>query len=236
MQVAIDPWLKTVAVAAEQLPYVLSSSVNQMAKLAQEAVRQHVKSDFVLRKASFVLNTVKITHFSDKRDADIYAEIRIQNPEGDKRDPVLARFEDGTQKTSFDPTMPLAIPTPAIRPAFADLVPLALYPKNLRIVERRDVVGTMPAKVHVTKAGVTQIKGKLRTFVLDPKEHFGVQRWGVFQRTGPGRHDVRMIWLFKSKEPIPARLAFAVTIKGAVAREWQAVADQKLAAAMRSAR
>jgi len=37
---------------------------------------------------------------------------------------------------------------------------------------------------------------------------FGVQVAGVYQRTGPGKHDFHLVWTYKAKIPIPKRPFF----------------------------
>ena len=187
----------------------LSRAVNQTAFDLQNAMRKGLQDRFVIRagKARYLASLVEIRHKSNKGDIPIWAEVGIQTKS------LLAKFEAGGVKSALDPSEPIAIPSTNIRPSFSALAPLALYPKNLGLVPRHGVVGMVPAKKHITARGVVQLKGKSRTFVLDPSTMFGVKTWGVYQRIGPRRSDVRLIWTFKPKIPIPALLKFYETAR-----------------------
>jgi hypothetical protein len=148
----------------------------------------------------------------------------------------LRKFQAPGVKQALDPTTPIAIPSTNIRPSFGDLAPRGLYPKNLRLVPRRGVKGIMLAKLHVTARGVPQLKGKLRTFVLDPSVHRGVKTWGVYQRFGPGPRDVRLIWTYKVRIPIPKRFDFVPVGERVVADRWPIRWAEAFAQAIRSAR
>jgi len=113
--------------------------------------------------------------------------------------------------------------------------PLAFYPKNLRLLPRRDVVGVLPAHHRITKRGVDQLQGKDRTFVLD-QTMFGVRVAGVYQRVGPGPHDIRLLWTYKDRIPIPARLQFEATAVATVQATWPREYEAAFLQAVRTAR
>jgi len=195
-----------------QLPFATSVAVNQVAKDAQDAIRQRLKSRFIIRK-DWVTQGITIPRFSDKADSPISVTVQI-----DPQRAFLAKFEEGGTKVGSD-AQPIAIPAQSIRPAVVDLPPLALYPKNLGLVARHDVTGVKQPKGRITKHDVLQLQGKRRTFVLTT-DMFGVQVPGVYQRTGPGKHDFQLLWSYKPQIPIPQRLEFVKTAAATVAQQW----------------
>lgn len=216
---------------AEQIPFAASLALNRTAKDVQDAERGELLANFVVRQPQFILGSVRIPAFSKKTDSPMQVTIEIGDRGG-----FLRKFQAPGVKQALDPTTPIAIPSTNIRPSFGDLAPRSLYPKNLRLVPRRGVKGILPAQRHVTARGVVQLKGKLRTFVLDPKEHRGVSTWAVWQRTGPGKHDIRMLWVYKTRIPIPKRLDFVPVGERVVRERWPIRWAEAFAQAMRSAR
>jgi hypothetical protein len=209
--------------ALKQIPYALQLGLNDTALDFQQAEREQISSSFTLRKPQWVLSTVKILRgdFATKqRPIATVSMGKGATPERGKAEGLLAQFEDGGFKESRDPDFPIAIPTDNLRPSFAELVPNAMFPKALRLVERRTPSGSLAPNRHVTRRGVVQLQGKRRTFVLDPKTMHGVSSWAVFQRFGPNRGDIRMLWRYKTRVRIPARLHFYDTARRVVAERF----------------
>jgi len=211
-----------------QVPYAAKLFVNQTALDIQQGERVNIASGrFTLRKTGWILNAVKIGKgdFATKERPIATVSMGMAgNPEAAKKEGLLAKFEDGGKKESNDPNFPIAVPSENLRKSFAELVPKRFFPKSLRLVERRTASGVLPAKRHVTRRGVVQVKGKLRTFVLDPKTMFGVSSWAVFQRIGSKRGDIRLLWRYKTRVPIPAILQFEETalrvVSNQTAKNW----------------
>lgn len=226
-----------------QIPFALAQSTNDAAKAFQDAMRVGISRRFMLRQPGFVLNSVKIqkgnwaTSKGFKSGGGKFTTIVSIGGEGSSHhnSGLLVKFEDGGEKTSFDPDRPIAIPTAALRPSFAELPPLDMYPKNLRLVSRRGITNTLPAHVHVTKRGVEQLQGKRRTFVLDPTKNIGSSVWGVFQRFGPRRSDIRLIWRYRTRVQIPRRLQWRDTAQRIVPGAFAEAFRTRLAEALRTA-
>jgi len=229
-----------VEMAIKQMPFTIATALNATANHAQDAIRQHATEAFTLRRQEFMLRTIKREggiggDFATKDNP--VARVRLAQPGQDFRTPLFAKFEVGGEIVHLDRDKPIAIPTQAIRPSFTDLPAPSLYPKNLRLVSRRDVKGILPSqkRFHLV-TGIPQWFGKRRTFVLDPMVHKGVHVWGVYQRTGPGPHDFRLIWTYKQRIPIPAKLHFLDTGQRAAAQYWQSDFDAAFQRAMFTAR
>src|SRR4029077_17327319 len=75
-------------------------------------------------------------------------------------------------------------------------------------------------KAHVASSGKVQWKGTQRTFLLTEtaKSRLG----GVFQRVGPGRDDIRMVYSFKPAMRLKRRLRFVDTGRQIADRYFQA--------------
>lgn len=241
------------SVRRDQLPYAISLAVNWTALSAQRDIRTNVRQAFILRKPTFILNTIKIEKydFANKRTPWTF-RVKVDDGRykgGTTRD-LLAKFEDGGTRLRNDPTFPFAIPSTNARPNVRDLVPRNMFPTALRLVASRGVVGsfkteggkrkkifgTLPALQKRTKRGILQWRGKRRTFVLDPREHMGVAVWGVYQRTGPKDQDVQLLWTYKQRLPIPARLRFVKTAEETVRRETTRNFERAYARAVATAR
>ena len=223
---ATQGWLEQLF--TDQLPFATSVAINRTAKAVQAAIQAHMQQTFTIRRP-WVLQGITIPRFSDKTDTPIAVSIEI-----DPKRAFLGKFEAGGVKTG-SPTLPIAIPSTALRPDLSAVPPLALYPKNLGLVARRGVVGIRAPHSHLTKRGVLQTQGKARTFVLD-QTMIGVSVAGVYQRTGPGKHDIRLLWSYKDRIPIPAVLRFAATAEETVRAEWPAIYQEAFAMAVRTAK
>lgn len=223
-----------------QVPYALQLGLNDTALDFQQAERERIASSFTLRKPAWVLKTVKIGRgdFATKEKLNVTVSMGqgSASPEAAKAEGLLAKFEEPGQKESLDPTFPIAVPTVNLRPSFAELVPKSMFPKALRLVERRTPSGVLGPKQHVTRRGVVQIKGLRRTFVLDPTTMYGVSSWAVYQRFGSARGDIRMLWRYKTHVRIPPLLAFFDTAKRIAAERFPERFAAAFAKAMRTAR
>ena len=218
-----------------QLPFAASLAINAVTRAAQSAAQSSLDRNFTIApsKAPFMKRLVNIPQFATK--ARMEAIIAIQGPgTGPDRSFLLGRHELGGTTIEPDPTKPFMQPSVNIRDGDYALVPRSLYPSSLRLVERRDVVGTLPPKGRVTRKGTFQLQGKRGTFVLDPKTMFGVKQWGVYQREGP--NDVRLLWIYRVKQTNKPRLKFYETVREAVTKSLEKAFRDAMARALATAR
>jgi len=213
-----------------QIPFALSLAINNLAKDVIGAGDTSIGQNFVVRKA-WVQDAFWMSSVSDKHQDPIKATISMK-----KDHALLNKFEEGGSKAARSYDEPIAIPTAAIRPGFAGSVPLELYPKNLRLMPRRTASGTLGAKGRVMRNGMAQLQGNLRTFVIDPATMPGASKWGVWQRFGPGKHDIRRIWTYKKSIPIPRRLHFAETAQRTAEALWERRFEEAWTRAVETAR
>jgi len=192
----------------EQIPFAASQATNDVAKAGQGMLWDAMRQNFLIRRPWVLQESVKITHFSTKRDNPIHTRIVV----GDKAD-FMDKFEPGGVKTSRSGRN-IAIPILA-RPGRGGVVPPELRPKNL----------------HLHAVGKTT-RGDQRTFLMKTRSG----REGIFQRTGPGPRDYILLYWLTPQVPIPANLHFEATFRDAVERLWAKSFEQRFADAMASAR
>lgn len=225
----IQRWMR--AVFLDQLPYAMARAVNATAFDARDAIRRGIDERFTIRRP-YVPRGVQIPPGgrATKQKPEAIVEL-------DRRRSFLAKFEEGGVKRG-SATMPIAIPTEHIRPVHTAIPPLSLYPKNLGLQERRDISGGFTAaRTTFTRRGVKQWKGKRRTFVIDPWEHNATpELWGVWQRRGPKRHQIRLIWAYRREIPIPPTLKFVETGRRTVNEVWDRNFTREFDRAIRTAR
>lgn len=221
--------------ARRQMPFALARAMNWTAKDAQGDVARQIVRTFVTRRTKWLLaNTAKVPRGGWATKTKLHVDLGA-DADGRSSNP-LWRFEKGEAKESFDDTQPVAIPSTHVRPTFGELPQNALRPKNLRLVERRTTNGLLGPKTRVTKNGKVILTGKRRTFVLNPREHFGVKTWGVYQRTGSGRRDVRLLWVYKRRVAVKPVLRFRETVSRTVGQRFEANFTKSFEQAMATAR
>lgn len=211
------------AFGEKQLAFGTSLALNRTAEEVQDAQRQRVFARFAVRTASsatFLSNMIKIARDDRATKYDLRARVRIEGPGHEPQKALLLtrHIDGGAHTMPGGPLSSFFIPADALRPSRLAIVPRQLYPKNLRLMDRKDIVGTMHAKRHVTKSGAVQLKGKLRTFVLTEK---GSGRpLGVFQREGP--HDIQMLWLYSKRITIRPQFDFFGIAERTFVDRWPA--------------
>jgi hypothetical protein len=114
-----------------------------------------------------------------------------------------------------------------------------MYPKALRLEDRRDVDGsTLARQTRLTRAGKIQIAGKRRTFIL--KDNTG-RELGIYQR-GEGRKgptkpgDIQLLWSFTRRIVLKPQLHFAKTARRVYSTRFPVHFDRWFRVAMRTAR
>ncbi len=197
----------TAGLGQRQIAFAAVNAINETAKLIQRVQRERVDDLFELRKprtSQFIQRQAAVIKpFANVKDARPFAEVAV----GQAPRLLLAVYEKGGEKTPVKGRRFVAVPVtggPARR-TFASPVAETLYLRKLNIRARK------------TKAGAIQYKGRDRTFVLKrtDRNFYG----GVYQRVGPEREDVRLVYSFKQKPRLRAMLGFQTTADR-VAREW----------------
>lgn len=204
-------------------PFAGATAINRTLEEGMAATRDLMQRNMILRAPSFVLPPVQLPRVARATKTKLHAQAAFgyadigQDSIGARREKLFRKFQQGGFKTAEDPQFPIAIPTKALRPTPAALVPRAMYPVNLRLVPRLDAGGQiMPLRRgKVRTLGGAAIGKRARkqqglvgiggTFVMYGADGRAL---GIFQRTGRGARDYRMIWAYRMRIRIPARLPF----------------------------
>ncbi len=189
------------------LAYAAANAINNTAKLVQAAERERLDDVFTVRtpqtRTFLERQIAKIKPFASVRDARPFAEISV----GQAKRLQLSIFEKGGDKEPSPGRKLVGVPItggPA-RLSFSSPVAETLYLRKLRFKAKR------------TQTGKVQLRGQLRTFIL--KRTAQSTYGGVYQRVGPKRDDVRLVYSFKQRPRLRAVLGFVKTADE-VGRRW----------------
>jgi hypothetical protein len=229
----ISALLKRMPREGVRLAKSVARAINRTLLDVQVAERVQLDQAFTIRKAQFMYRLIKITAFASANQGRPFGEIAI---DASKARVLLPVFEAGGAK---DPAKGKNVAVPltgeAARPSFGALVPDAFTFQQLRF-----------KRVNLTKAGQAAqiakkshgVKGKLtgdyyiwagqqRTFILPSTK--AAPHGGVFERVGPGRDDIRLIYSFRPQVKLAKKISFVeraekvygAKFAGYLLEEWQ---------------
>ena len=201
----------------KRMAYAVVKALNDTALQVQKGQREHVAASFTLRKPEFLFRQAAVIKGAERGSgfANVGAgrfEARIAV--GQRPRLLLSGFESGEERRPFKGKH-LGVPVtggPA-RPTFSSGVTDAYRFQNLSLrrvtargQQKRKRRTSVTIKPHLTGSGKVQWKGTQRTFLLPQtaKAPLG----GVFQRVGPGRDDIRMVYSFQNPRRLDRRLKF----------------------------
>lgn len=226
----------------EQLPFAMALSANNVSKEAQAAVRTSLGLHFTIApdRRAFLERTIRFERKNYATKTNLAAKMGINASEAGlsskDRSYVLGRHEVGGSREASDPMHPFFLPSQDLRAGAFDVPPRSLYPRSLGIYERRTASGIQPGRSRVTSRGKVQRIGKRRTFVIDARATSDPRAWGIWQRFGPGKDDIRLLWAFRTHITLKPRLHFYETVQRTIDERWASVFDAALARAVRTAR
>lgn len=245
LEIEVDPKgaLFWIDFAHKQTAFGLMIALNRTAELALAEERKAIQRNFIVRAPGFILPPLQIPNAHRATKTRLAVAVKLGYEEqgrsiGNRRAQILSPFEEGTPKRGrLD--MPIAIPTKAVRPDPRGLIPQRMYPRNLignfSVLGRFVSLGTKAREKRVFKKhkGTTKVFSRQvgRYFTMDPRQQRGLspRAWGVWERTGPGTRDIRLLWAFRIQVPRPARLTFHKTAQESVdrnfGREWELAFD-----------
>lgn len=251
---------EAVALYGKQARFAYSLALNDTAKRIVLDTQAAVEANLTIRtpkSRKFLTSRVRVARggFATRDNPRVVVEVDAGEPIVGRRTSLIATLAgvDGGKESRNGI---LAVPTSALGRPGATVIPSRLYPKNLRVMERRGVDGGALAptksarrtrgKARVkksqrlgafqTSSGKWQILGKDRTFAIDPRYHRGNVAAGVYQRTGPGNDDVRLLWHYTPRVPVPQRVPFQRIADEVTRRHFGGYFDRGLERALRTAR
>lgn len=228
-----------------KMAYGVVNAINNAAKRVQQAQFERVREEFQIRKPAYFFGTparpggvaARISPFASVAKGRAYADISVSAGSlAAQRRTLLPLFEQGGERKPMTPgAKRIAVPLlgrPA-RPSIARTVPpqftfaqlrFAAFHRGKRLRRRRRGGKTVDVgilgeygRVGLPESGPIQWKGKQRTFILTSSR--GAPDGGVFQRFGPKRGDVRMLYKFVKPFRLESRLRWIQNAQ-AIAPVW----------------
>jgi hypothetical protein len=206
---------QTAARYTKNLAISASQALNDTAREAQRRVRDHIIATFHVRSPVFIDRLIKIFAFSNVYQDRPFAELGVDL----KGRSILSLFEEGGERFPFVGQQE-AIPItggPA-RPAIEDPVPDTMTFAALKF-RKSGVTGEGQVTLAARKAagnrkrklpgGYYLWRGEQRTFILPSSQ--AEPSGGVFQRVGPGKDDIRLVYAFKPSVQLRPALEFIRT-------------------------
>lgn len=238
---------KALAGVLKQHRFATINAMNRTGEDCNAAIRHRMEQEFTVRDKRLPY-FVAPQRLRPEQRANKNTLSVVLETEGSGR--ILNPFETGIPRVQRSALEPVAIPTQSLRFSDRTVVPRRWYPHNLGLTPRKDASGSTffalgrnairdqltPFKN--TARGATQIKGKRRTFVLDPQHHRGIspKQHGVYVRIGKGPEDIRMIWRYVREVPRPPILSFRKTAIDTWNARWPVNFAGAFAHALRTAR
>ena len=199
----------------KNLAFSTAQALNDAALEGQKRIRANMRERFHVRQAQILDRSIKIFAFAKAQANRPYAEIGVDN----KPRLLLSIFEDGGARLPFiGKNVAVPVTGQAARPSEADSVRAdltfralnfqksAITSQGRRILSGRKLAGIRKRKL----SGQYLIwQGDKRTFILPQTRRAPLG--GVFQRVGPGKDDIRLIYSFRSNVRLRAALDFVST-------------------------
>ncbi len=212
---------KTVKRYQKNLAYSTAQALRAVGLEAQRRIRAHLRTAFHIRKTAFMDRSIKIFAFPSVGSNRPYLEIGIDP----KSRLLLAQFEEGGQRGPFKGhNVAVPVTGQAARPSPESSVRQDLTFQALNF-KRGPILQSARSAIAARKSAAKRgIKGKLsgqyyvwqgqqRTFILSHTARSPLG--GVFQRIGPKRDDIRMLYSYKRTVALRAVLDFVSTTEQA---------------------
>lgn len=189
-----------------------AQALNDTAKEAQSRMRTALRERFHVRKSTIMDRSIKIFAFANVGANRPFAEVGVDN----KQRLLLSLFEQGGERGPFvGKNVAVPITGQAARSSIDQSVrpDMTFQSLSFGLGKTGSVARTKTGRVSKKQPGGTGgyrfWQGQQRTFILahSAKEPLGA----VFQRVGPKRDDVRLIYAFKQNVKLKAALDFVAT-------------------------
>jgi hypothetical protein len=225
----VDAVLKTLDdVAMRQVPFALSLALNRTAEEGRDAVIQHIhQHGFTIRSSTSGAWLDKHAFVPPQMRASkrmLRVQLRV-SPPGLKTgrysaEPWLDQggVREGTRPIGRGGLFDRAVAIPYRKGAPMTIIPRALYPVNLGLTPRRTIEGgwDFSARKKGSRRQILSnyrkftLRGLERTFVVTDRAK-GAGAGMLFQRTGPGRNDIRPLFTIRRQITVQGRDYFLPT-------------------------
>lgn len=202
---------KTAKRYEQNLAYSAAQAINAAALEAQKRIREQMAAAFHLRKADFMMRSVKIFAFASVGRNRVYAELGIDN----KPRLLLSMFETGGQKAPWKgKNVAVPVTGQVARSSIAAPVNPSYTFQALHFqrgpIQHRGALHHAKGRHKGKLGGEYDVwQGANRTFILTAtaRAPFG----GVFQRVGPRRDDIRLLYSFRANVTLRKALSVIET-------------------------
>lgn len=202
--------------ARRQLPFATALALNSVGFDFQNAQQLGMDRRFTLRRKAFIEQGIYFPRDqrADYRKGQMHATVSIEP----KRD-FLTKFQQGGWKRPRSSSR-LAVPAEARR-------------TKAGIVAKSERIGELQIRLHGRGPKATVGRGLKRTFSIRLPDGRGY----IFRRTGKGkRSDLRLLYIFRPRVPIPASLEFYETAEATARARFPDAFATAFARAMRTAK
>lgn len=192
----------------EETDRAIAIALNRTAEEGLAELREGVRARFVIR-TPWILPPRELPRSERARPGRLGVTVQpgyAGGGGGERRALMLSDFEEGRPKLG----RPMrAIPSDVLRPTPESVIPRSLFPVNLGFGARRDPKGRLYV-ARRDKEGTKRERERTRYMILGGPDWPG---YGVYERIGPERDDIRAIWFYRPRTSTPPRLQFGDTIQ-----------------------
>jgi hypothetical protein len=230
----------------QQLPFAMAVALNRTADDANAALRRHLDDAFTIRAPGLLRYVAPLDIPRPNRARKDRLSVILET---DRIGRIFNPFETGVPKVTRA-NEHLIIPSENLRPSPNTVIARTLYPTNLGLTAKRDPAGThyyalgRGAKAkkltpyHKGATGKWTIKGRRRTFALDPnyQQDIAPEDAGIYQRVGLGRDGIRLLWHYADRVERPSTLQFYDTLNRTFDARIKSNLEGAIAFALRTAK
>lgn len=221
---------------AQYAPSAWAVALNRTAEWGTRDGREHARRVFDVRSEQALRFALPVT-LPGRLRASSNRLTAIIEPE--RIGKIYGPFEAGAWHARDALGRPVAVPTSFLRTTPLTVIPRAWYPVNLGLQPVRggpaDTTyyrlgrGSIKQKktpVVRTTSGVRVLGkaiGPYPTFALDPSHGVNVdpKAAGVYIRTGPGKHEIQRLWIYRDQVRRPPILQLYQTVQQSTAEHWE---------------
>ncbi len=210
--------------------------------------RPKIKAAFIVRNEAFFLPPLSVPLAHRAKPGRLYVPVALafvdgsgsKASPGERKQHLLDKHGAAQTINAKDPIFPFFLPTPALRSNKGDVIARSKYPRNLvgrfdengsftglgrtarirptrRRVKRRGLMASLEGAGIVGKQYKTNSKQVGRYFLLGKP---GERMYGVYERTGSGKTDLRMLWWFRPNVTLKKRIDFENDAQRVIGERW----------------
>lgn len=208
----------------DEVNRALRNALNDTAREGQRVAQDLIAREFDVRQKAFVLNTVKIEKSDRATKEKLEATVRI-DPNRD----LLAKFEEGEQKTTIGGGKYLAVPVRDIRTKGGHVLPRFAFKKFQPFALASSLTS-------VRLRGMQRVRDRQPRLVGQGGSFFVRLRDGrPALAISKGKRGFRILYFFHPTQRVDTRLHFVENVGAAMESAWPANAEDAVGHALKRA-